>query len=158
MTEQLTSSVLPPVVSDVDAVTDHLVRPATTDDLVATFARYERRLPHIHAGWFSETLPRDLPDRVAAAYFDGDFYDSIMASLEAVWPRLSPNGLILIDDYADLERSPRAWSKLPGVKAACDDFFADKTTRPFVLVGCRDLAMGGRARAVPETSRRRGAA
>jgi O-methyltransferase len=118
-------------------------RAAKADDVVAAFERRGLRQPFIHPGWFEETLPTKLPDHVAMAYLDGDFYESIMVSLQEVWRRLSPNGLILIDDYADLERNPNAWNKLPGVKAACDDFFTDKDTEPFVLVGCDDMAMAG---------------
>ncbi len=115
-------------------------RAATVDDLKKTFAHYGVKVPEIHRGWFHETLPAGLPQTIAFAYLDGDFYDSITVSLEHVWPRLSPGGLVLVDDYADLECSPRAWAKLPGVKLACDDFFVDKESKPFTLVGTTDLA------------------
>lgn len=118
-------------------------RAADLASLVARFERWSVALPTIHEGWFADTLPSQLPPAIAFAYFDGDFYDSIDVSLTHVWPRLSPNGLILIDDYADLNRNPKAWSKLPGVKAACDKFFALSETKPFVLVGTGDLAMCG---------------
>jgi hypothetical protein len=48
-----------------------------------------------------------------------------------------------VDDYADLERAPNAFAKLPGVKHACDDFFAELDTKPFVLVGGDTLAYAG---------------
>jgi hypothetical protein len=66
-----------------------------------------------------------------------------MISLRAVWPRLSPNGIIIVDDYADLERAPNAFAKLPGVKLACDDFFAELDAKPFVLIGGNTLAFAG---------------
>jgi len=47
-------------------------------------------------------------------------------SLEHVYPRLSRGAICVIDDYADPDAYPEAWNKLPGVKQACDEFFADK--------------------------------
>jgi O-methyltransferase len=118
-------------------------RPSTIDQIHQTFAHFDLPVPEIHPGWFEDTLPGQLPPQIAAAYLDGDFYDSIMISLSAVWPRLSPNGIIIVDDYADLERAPNAFAKLPGVKLACDEFFAELDTRPFVLVGGNTLAFAG---------------
>lgn len=131
-------------------------RSSTVQQLAETFAHYGLPLPRIHPGWFEETLPSQLPPRIAAAYLDGDFYDSIMVSLKEVWPRLSPNGIIIIDDYADLDRAPNAFAKLPGVKLACDDFFADKEVKPFVLVGGVTLAYAGVRKPAPPRRHVRG--
>ncbi|MFI2238221.1 TylF/MycF/NovP-related O-methyltransferase [Streptomyces chrestomyceticus] len=113
---------------------------ATEADVCAAFERWGLRRPEIHAGWFDTTLPQQLPDRVAFAYLDGDFYESILTSLTHVWPRLSVGGSVLVDDYCDRLASPRAWDGLPGVKKACDAFFADVPVRSRVLVGAGDLA------------------
>src|SRR5437588_1420956 len=68
-------------------------RPSTIDQVRDNFAHFGLSLPQIHTGWFEDTLPDQLPRRIAAAYLDGDFYDSIILSLRSVWPRLSPNGI-----------------------------------------------------------------
>jgi O-methyltransferase len=115
----------------------------SAEDLKATFARWRVRPPVVHSGWFTDTLPSGLPDAICFAYLDSDFYDSIKTSLEHVWPRLSPNGLILVDDYADKDKNPSAWDGLPGVRAAVDEYFACRQERPFVLFGSGDLAMAG---------------
>ena len=128
-------------------------RPSTAEQVHETFAHYGLPVPEIHQGWFADTLPGQLPPKIAAAYLDSDFYDSITTSLSAVWPRLSPNGIIIVDDYADLERAPNAFAKLPGVKLACDDFFAELETKPFVLVGGNTLAFAG-IRCPPDTGTR----
>lgn len=107
-----------------------------------TFSRWSAALPTIHEGWFADTLPGCLPDTIAFAYIDADFYDSTMTALVHVYPRMAPKGILCLDDYADPERNPRAWGGLPGVKRACDDFFADKADRVSVLVGNGDLAFG----------------
>jgi O-methyltransferase len=75
-------------------------------------------LPVIHKGWFSELTEADVPGKIAFAFLDGDFYDSILVPLKLVWPRLQPGGALLIDDYGR--------EALPGPQRAVRDFFRDK--------------------------------
>lgn len=82
---------------------------------IMNFKRAGLALPVIHKGWFSELSPDDVPDAIAFAFLDGDFYDSILDSLRLVWPRLAPGGIVTIDDYAR--------EALPGVERAVADFF-----------------------------------
>ncbi|MEU7754859.1 TylF/MycF/NovP-related O-methyltransferase [Micromonospora sp. NPDC049101] len=111
-------------------------------DLKATFEKWELPLPNVHAGWFDETLPTQLPDRVCFAYLDGDYYESIQVSLEHIYPRLSDGGILIVDDYCDSGRNPQAFDRFSGPKRACDEFFADKPEKVSVLVGSGDLAFG----------------
>jgi O-methyltransferase len=98
---------------------------STADVVLENFRRRGLREPVIHQGWFEDTLPTGLPERICFAYLDGDLYDSILCSLVHVYPRLSENGICLIDDYGrDLA---------PGVEKACDEFLADKPERVTVL-------------------------
>jgi len=82
---------------------------------IANFKHAGLALPAVHKGWFSELAPEDVPDEIAFAFLDGDFYDSIFDSLKLVWPRLVPGGIVTIDDYAR--------EALPGVERAVADFF-----------------------------------
>lgn len=50
-------------------------------------------------GWFSETLPSAPIDRIAVLRADGDMYGSTMDILEALYPKVSPGGFVIIDDY-----------------------------------------------------------
>lgn len=65
------------------------------------FARYGllddqvRFLP----GWFHDTLPQAPIERLALARLDGDLYDSTYQALAALYPKLSPGGYLIIDDY-----------------------------------------------------------
>ncbi len=115
---------------------------ASVDEVLSEFRARGLRPPRIHAGWFDESLPRSCPDRIAFAYCDSDFYTSISTSLQYVYPRLAKNAIVIVDDYCDITRSPRAWPGLPGVKQACDEFIAGKRERFCVLVGTGDLAFG----------------
>jgi len=99
----------------------------TPADVARTFAARGARPPEVHAGWFRDSLPRDLPATIAFAHLDGDMYDSMLVSLEHVYPRLSQGAVAVIDDYS--------WSGTPGVKKACDRFFATKPETVSALPG-----------------------
>ncbi|GAA3885582.1 hypothetical protein GCM10022243_58010 [Saccharothrix violaceirubra] len=114
---------------------------ASLDDVKANFATWDLPLPIVHPGWFEQTLPDGCPPQVCFAYLDGDFHQSIKTSLEHVYPRLAPGGVILVDDYCDLDANPRAWDGLPGVKRACDDYFGPGAPQLEVLGGVGDLSM-----------------
>ncbi|MFB9952679.1 TylF/MycF/NovP-related O-methyltransferase [Rhizobium puerariae] len=96
------------------------------DILLGNFFRHGLEPPVIHKGWFQDTLKDGLPERISFAYLDGDFYDSIMVSLQYVYPRLSAGAVCLVDDYCDTEINAGGWNNLPGVKKACDDFMSDR--------------------------------
>lgn len=99
-----------------------------------TFSHLHATPPEIHAGWFKDTLPGALPDRICFAHLDGDLYSSVKESLESVYPRLSRGAIVVIDDYSDPERLD-VHNVLPGVKRACDEFLRDKEETVHVLIG-----------------------
>lgn len=51
------------------------------------------------AGWFKDTLHDAPVDRLAVLRLDGDLYESTIQALDALYPRLSPGGFCIIDDY-----------------------------------------------------------
>jgi O-methyltransferase len=58
-------------------------------------------------GWFRDTLHTLDAEQFALIRLDGDLYQSTMEALEALYPKLSPRGFCIIDDYA-LEPCARA--------------------------------------------------
>ena len=50
-------------------------------------------------GWFSETLPATPVSRIALLLLDGDLYGSTRDALRALYPRVSPGGAVIVDDY-----------------------------------------------------------
>ena len=51
-------------------------------------------------GWFSETLTKfEPPEPIALLRLDGDWYESTKTCLEALFQKVAPGGLIIIDDY-----------------------------------------------------------
>ena len=96
------------------------------DVLKDNFLTFSLPLPEIHRGWFKDTLPNGLPDKISFAYLDGDLYESILISLQHVYEKLTKGAICLVDDYSDPAVNPVGWHKLPGVKKACDEFLSDK--------------------------------
>ena len=63
-------------------------------------------------GLFKDTLP-EVPTRsFALIRLDGDLYESTMNALEALYPKLSPGGFVIVDDYGSIG----------ACKAAVDDY------------------------------------
>lgn len=50
-------------------------------------------------GWFSDTLADAPVEKLALMRLDGDWYESTRDALEALYPRLSSGGYVIIDDY-----------------------------------------------------------
>lgn len=78
--------------------------------------------PITHKAWFNALSNEQLPSQISFAFLDGDFYGSILISLQLVWPRLAPGAAVVIDDYGR--------EALPGVELAVLDFFQPQ--QPFV--------------------------
>jgi len=64
------------------------------------FQKANLRPPIIHKAWFKDLTAADVPDKIAFAFLDGDFYESIRDSLKNVLPRMQTGGVIVVDDYA----------------------------------------------------------
>lgn len=70
--------------------------------------------PIITVAKFNELTPERLPAQIAFAHIDCDLRSSITDALKLVWSRVTPKGIVLIDDF----RHP----ELPGVEQAVTDF------------------------------------
>jgi O-methyltransferase len=59
-------------------------------------------------GWFKDTL-QDAPiERIAVLRLDGDLYESTIQALDALYPRLSPGGFCVVDDYQAVKACQQA--------------------------------------------------
>jgi O-methyltransferase len=63
-------------------------------------------------GWFADTLPTAPVERLAVARLDGDMYSSTMEALTHLYPKLSPGGFLIVDDYG----------AVPGCRQAVEDY------------------------------------
>lgn len=78
---------------------------------------------HDHPGPLEETLPNEAPERVAILRLDLDNYESMRLALESLFPRVSPGGVVLIDDYG-------WWD---GARKAVDQYFEEADDRFFLM-------------------------
>jgi predicted O-methyltransferase YrrM len=51
-------------------------------------------------GFFQDTLPNLDAGPFAVIRLDGDMYGSTIVALENLYPKLSPGGFVVVDDYA----------------------------------------------------------
>ena len=54
-------------------------------------------------GWFKDTLHLIDADRFALIRLDGDMYESTIQAIQALYPRLSPGGICIVDDYGGIK-------------------------------------------------------
>jgi O-methyltransferase len=59
-------------------------------------------------GWFKDTLPTAPVKQIAVLRLDGDMYESTMDALTWLYPKLSPGGFCIIDDYGALDYCKQA--------------------------------------------------
>jgi O-methyltransferase len=87
------------------------------DAVRANFERYGLWDDQVHVleGWFCDTLPDAPIDRLAVLRLDGDLYQSTIDALDALEPRVSPGGFVIVDDYGGWEPC----------RAAVDDYRRD---------------------------------
>ncbi|MEW6250627.1 MAG: TylF/MycF/NovP-related O-methyltransferase [Planctomycetota bacterium] len=54
----------------------------------------------LHPGWFEDTLRSFAPaEPIALLRLDGDWYESTLTCMNALYPHLAHGGLIIVDDY-----------------------------------------------------------
>lgn len=87
----------------------------------------DRKQVHFHVGWFQNTVPIDAATLgpIALLRLDGDWYESTKVCLEHLYPRLTPGGVLVLDDYF-------AWA---GCRKATDEYRAQHgITEPIIAI------------------------
>lgn len=71
------------------------------EEVKTNFARYGLLDEQVRflKGWFRDTLPDAPIDRLAILRLDGDIYESTMDALTTLYPKLSPGGYVIVDDF-----------------------------------------------------------
>ena len=86
------------------------------------------KVPVIHKGWFSDLSDEDVPELIAFAFLDGDYYESVRVPLELIEYKLTPGATIIVDDYAN--------EALPGAARAVDEWRARTKWQTTLRVEC----------------------
>lgn len=80
---------------------------------------YTKEKIHFIEGKVEDTIPNNMPTEIALLRLDTDWYESTKHELTYLFPRLSKNGVLIIDDYGHWE----------GAKKAVDEYIADQNVR-----------------------------
>lgn len=91
----------------------------TKREVKERFLRAGLPVPVMKKAWFSELLETDLPEKIASAFLDGDFYESIRDSLRLVGPKMAEGAVMIVHDYNN--------PLLPGVRKAVDEWVNGKS-------------------------------
>jgi O-methyltransferase len=106
-----------------DAAGDHTRAVASLDEVKANLATTGYPSDHLHfvEGMVEDTIPAVAPEEISVLRLDTDWYESTRHELRHLWPRLSPGGVLIVDDYGH-------WQ---GARRAVDEFLA--TVEPVLL-------------------------
>lgn len=95
-------------------------------DVVQMFHRYrEYTRAHIIMGKFPRSTVEVLEEWFSVVHLDGDQYQVTKDGLEYFWQRLSPGGVIVMDDFH--------WPNCPGVSKALFEFLEKMELSRFEL-------------------------
>ena len=90
----------------------------TKREVKERFLRANLPVPVIKKAWFNELGGADLPGKIAFAFLDGDFYESIRDSLKLVENKMAEGSVIIVHDYNN--------PALPGVAKAVDEWIRSR--------------------------------
>jgi O-methyltransferase len=94
---------------------------ADLDDVRAGMEQtgYPGELIHYHPGRVEDTIPARAPEQIALLRLDTDWYESTKHELEHLYGRVTPGGVVIIDDYDYWE----------GARKAVDEYIAHTGAR-----------------------------
>jgi hypothetical protein len=93
------------------------------EEVQANFAKYGLLDDQVRflRGWFKDTLPIAPIEKLAILRLDGDMYESTIDALSSLYDKVSPRGIVIVDDYG----------VVPGCRQAIDDYrSANNITTP----------------------------
>lgn len=106
-----------PTERDPHAVREHYFRGWNTGDPAKVAEAWRRvgmpnALLNVRPGWFAESFPQAQIDAISVLHIDADWYESVRICLVTWYDRISPGGIVILNDY-------NQWS---GCNQAVQDF------------------------------------
>ena len=83
---------------------------------------YPEQQMHFIAGDVMQTIPAQVPSRIAVLRLDTDWYKSTLHELQHLYDLIVPHGILIIDDYG--------WCR--GARKATDEFFRGRLFKPMM--------------------------
>jgi len=96
-------------------LSDHPYLEVSEEEVRANFARFgllDADRVRFLKGWFKDTMPTAPVGSLAVLRLDGDLYESTIDVLRPMYPKVSPGGFVVVDDYF-------SW---PGCRKAVDEY------------------------------------
>lgn len=90
-------------------------------------------------GLFKDTLAIAPVDRLALLRLDGDLYESTWQTLEALYPKISPGGFCIVDDYGRYEQARQATEDYRALHGITDPIITVDWTGVYWRRSIRDL-------------------
>lgn len=97
---------------------------------------YPAERVNYHVGMVEDTLKGEVPEKIAICRLDTDWYESTKMEMEVLFPRISPGGILIVDDYG-------SWA---GSRKAVDEYLTNN--RINILLMRPDA--GGRIAVIPK--------
>jgi O-methyltransferase len=114
----------------------------TRDVLETNFSDNNLPIPFTYRSWFKDIPEQAFPEKIAFAFLDGDFYDSIYDSLDKIFDKVVDGGHIYFHDYKR--------NDLPGVEAAIIDYFNSRGLENTVIEVIENLGMYIKPTGIPK--------
>ena len=104
----------------------------------ASFAEHAMELSgaenyKITPGWFRDTLPRYDGGPIAILRMDGDFYESVMDTLNHLYGYVVRGGIIIIDDYYYWQGATRAVHDFLSAHKLPDQIHQHRDGYPYIV-------------------------
>lgn len=87
----------------------------------------------ITPGWFKDTLPTYDGGPIAILRMDGDFYESLMDTLNNLYEKVVPGGIIIIDDYYYWQGARKAVHDFLSQRKLVDTIHQHRDGYPYLL-------------------------
>ena len=98
----------------------------SVESVRANFAKFQLLDDRVRfvEGWFDQSLTTAPIESIAVLRADGDLYTSTKDILNALYPKVSPGGYVIIDDYGDI----------PGCRQAVSEYRAAHNIRDEIRI------------------------
>lgn len=118
------------------------IRGSVEEALNNNFRNSKLKLPTLHKGYFENTIPEQLPVKIAFVHIDCgsgrhplEHKKTMVHCLTSVYGRMSKGAVCVMMDYHDNTVNSTGLDVNPGVKLACDEFFKGKPETIISLYG-----------------------
>lgn len=80
------------------------------EEVQANFRLYDLLSSNVrfYPGLFKDTLPKAAIEQISVLRLDGDLYESTMNCLDNLYPKVSPGGFVIIDDFGAIPACAQA--------------------------------------------------